>query len=253
MSAVDPGLVEILEAANRTLAARIHTSIPAKVVLYDPATNTVSAEIAVKDFVFDGDGERKYDDAIVFSLVPVMWPRGGGKVVRLPLIPGDTVNLLFSERSLAEWRTTGQTSEPIDSARLSNGYPVAMPGLSPDVKPLSPLDVIEMAAGALIVGDDGGAVQMLIGGTIPGVRFGKLAVSPVALAVPTNAGLAANTAAVAALTTAVAAMVTAFGTHTHPGVTAGAAVTGAPATPMTAPPAAPAAPATVASALVKSL
>ncbi len=252
MSAVNPGLPEILEASNRTLAARIHTSIPATVVKYNPTTNTIDAEIAVKDFVFDGDGERKYDDPIVFPSVLVMWPRGGGKVVRLPLIPGDTVNLLFAERSLAEWRTTGQTSEPIDSARLSNGYPVAMPGLSPDVTPLSPLDVAEVTAGALIIGDDGGAAQMLIGGTIPGVRFGKLAVSPVALAVPTDAALATVAGAMTALTTAVGDMVTAFGSHIHP-VAAAPGNTGAPATPMSAPPAPPAAPATTASTLVKAL
>ncbi len=196
MSAVNPELPEILEASNRTLMARIHTSIPAEVVAYDPATNTIDAKIAVKDFVFDGDGERKYDDAIVFPSVLVMWPRAGGMVVRLPLVPGDTVNLLFAERSLAEWRTTGQTSEPLDSARLSNGYPVAMPGLSPDVSPLSPLDIVEVEAGAMIVGEDGGAAQMIIGGTVPGVRFGKLAVSPVALSAKVDALFAALAGAV---------------------------------------------------------
>lgn len=247
-------MAEVLEASRRTLAARIHTSIPGKIVLYDPVTNTATVKIAVKDFVFDVEGDPQYDEAIVFPMVLVMWPRGGGHVVRLPLTSDDHVNLLFAERSLAEWRASGQCSEPVDSRRLSIGYPVAIPGIAPDVSPLSPADAIEVEAGALIIGKDGSATdQLIIGGTVPGVRFGKLAVSPVALAVPTNAGLAAITTAIAGLTTAVANMVTAFGTHTHSGVTTGPGASGPPAAAMVAPPAAPAAPATVASAVVKSL
>ncbi len=250
MSAVDPTLPEILEASQRTLAARIHTSIPAEVVLYDPVTNTITAKVMVKDFVFDGDGKRTYDEAILIPFVPVMWPRGGGKVVRLPLLPEDTVCLLFCERSIAEWRTTGQVSSPIDSRRLSSGYPVAVPGLASDLDTLAPADAIEVAAGALIVGSDGGAAQMIVGGTIPGVRFGKLAISPVALAVPTDAAFVALAAGLAALQVTVAGLVTAHNGHTHPVAGAVAGFTGVLAS---APAAAPAAPSTTASTLVKSL
>ncbi len=224
MSDVNPTLGEVLEASQRTLAARIHTSIPGQVVVYDPVTNTATIKAAVKDFVFDGDGDRTYDDAIVFSTVLVMWPRGGGHVVRLPLLPGDTVNLLFAERSIAEWRTSGQASEPLDSRRLSVGYPVAVPGLSPDTSPLSPEDAVEVAAGALVVGRDGGPDQMLVGGTVPGVRFGRLAVQPVALAAPIVAALAAVQAALAAIVAipAVAGAAAAVGTSAT-AVTAAAA------------------------------
>ena len=243
MASVNPTLAEVLEASQRTLAARIHVSIPAEVVSYNPVTNTIDAKLAVKDFFFDGDGERTYDEPLTFPSVLVMWPRGGGKVVRLPLEPGDTVNLLFAERSIAEWRATGQTSEPIDSRRLSYGYPVAIPGLSADVNPLDPLDAVEVTAGAMIIGEDGGTAQMIVGGTIPGVRFGKLAVSPVALAVPTDTGLAAIVASLNAL-------VTAFNAHVH---VAPGGSTNAPTVGAGIPASSAAAPASTASTLVKSV
>lgn len=231
MAGIPVSLAEFVEAAGRTLAAHIHTSIPAKVVKYDPVLNTVDAAIVVKDFVFV-DGEREYDGDIVIPSVPVQWPRGGGKIARLPLEEGDHVILLFSERSLAEWRTTGQTSEPLDARRLSVGYPFAIPGVAPDVEPLSPADVAEVTAGAMIVGDDGGAAQVIIGGTVPGVRFGKLAVKPVALGPPVVAfmaavaawiadasprvpGTAPQIAALAVLATAVAAANTAAQAETN--------------------------------------
>ncbi len=249
-------LAEVIELAGRNLQAGMFTGVPAEVVTYDPVTNTISARIVVKNALFDRSGARDYESFPVIPAVPVMWPRGGGKVVRLPLEPGDSVWLAFSQAALAEWRTTGQTSEPIDSRRHSIGYPYAIPGAFPDVSPLSAADAIEVAAGAMIVGEDGGD-QMIIGGTLPGVRFGKLAISPVALSVPTDAGIAGVIAAVNANTAALEAFIVVFNAHTHPvpGVTVGpgATVSSVTGTAAAAAPAAAPAAATTASLLVKSL
>lgn len=165
---------------------------------YDAAKNTVDARICIKDFVFDGLGEREYDgDDLIIPSVPVLWPRGGGKIVRLPLQAGDHVSLLFNERSIAEWRTTGQVGEPLDARRLSIGYPFAIPGAAPDTQPLSEDDVAEVEAGAHLIGEDGDAAQIIVGGTEPGVRFGKEASSPIALAPPVIAFMAAVAAWIA--------------------------------------------------------
>lgn len=188
-------LAEVLEVHGRTLQSRVHTGVPAKVVKYDPTTNTIDAEIVVRNAVWNRNGEREYEEFPHIPAVPVLWPRAGGMVVRLPLEPGDFVWLAFSEAALGEWRSTGQLSDPKDARRHSIGYPVAIPGAFPDTDPMSPADVVELAAGALIIGDDGGTAQIIIGGTIPGVRFGKLAVSPVALAVPLLAFVSASAAA----------------------------------------------------------
>jgi hypothetical protein len=211
-------LTEAIEAAIRTATSRIYKSLPAEVVAYDPTTNTVNAKPCIKVPFFDGAGDREYDELPILPSVPVIWPRAGGNVLRSAIDPGDFVWLMFSDLSLAEWRTTGQTSEPTDARRHSLGHAFAIPGAFPDVDPLSPTDVAEIVAGAMIVGADGGAAQMVVGGTLPGFRFGKLAVSPVALAVPllayvsaaaaaSTAGGASDTSVGAALTAIQAALV----------------------------------------------
>lgn len=222
MSAVDPSAAEVLEALRRSIVARVHTSIPGEVVSFNPLTNTVDVKLAIKDFVFDGDGERAYDDPIVFPSVPVVWPRGGGYVITVPLKAGDFVWLMFAERSLAEWRTTGQVSEPLDSRRLSVGYPVALPGAFPDVEVLSPEPTKDLPnrTSKMVVGKDGHGAQIVIDGDdpiTPTIKIGRDATDFVALA--------------ALVQTALDAIRTAFNTHVHTSAAAGSPTT----TPMTPP------------------
>jgi hypothetical protein len=252
--AIPVSLAEVVEAGTRTANARVRVSLPAKVVTYDPVTNTITAKVQVKDFYFDEDGEREYEELPVLPSVPVQWPRAGGKIVRLPLTPGDGVLLVFSSLSLAEWRLTGQVSEPKDSRRNSIGYCFAVPGAFPDTSPVSPADAVEVTAGGMIVGDDGGSAQMIVGGTIPGVRFGKFAISPIALAVPTDAALATAVAAINTVIASLNSLISAYNGHTHV-TSCGAGAGSATATPSQATPAVagPGAPGTTASLLVKSM
>lgn len=189
---------EVIDERIRRALAHAHTNIPAKVIAYEPITNTVVAQPVTKAPFTDSHGELEYDELPAIPNVPVMWPRGGGNVIRMKLDAGDFVWLSFSEAALSEWRVTGQLSEPADARRHSIGYPFAIPGAFPDVALLSPLDAVEIAAGAILIGEDGGTAQMIVGGLLPGVRFGKLAISPVALAVPLMTCVASMAAAGAA-------------------------------------------------------
>lgn len=237
-------LGEFAETIQRETLAKMHAGIPARVVKYDPVKNTVDAQIVVKNALFDRDGEREYEEYPTIPSVPVLWPRAGGKIIRLPLEADDFVWLAFSDAALGEWRTTGQLSEPKDARRHSIGYAFATPGAFPDAQPLSPADAAEVAAGAMIIGEDGSSTdQIIIGGTAPGIRFGKTATSAIALAVKADA-------AVTALRGEIADLRDWAKTHAHPGVTTGPGTSSAPASP---PPNAPTAPASTASTLVKSL
>lgn len=261
-------LADVLEVSMRNAASTIHTGIPARVVAYDPVTNTLSAQPAIKEFFFLGlDDEREFDEPPTIPMVPVIWPRAGSKVIRWLIEPGDFVWLAYSEKSLAEWRTTGQLSEPTDSRRHSMGWAYAIPGAFPDTQPLSPLDAAEVAAGGMIIGDDGGTDQIRIGGTTPGVKIssgGVEPISPVALSIPTDAGLATVAAAVTALAVSVNTLITAYNAHKHAGGTytttcpAGAGsvsggASGATDSPGSAAAAGPGAPATTASLKTRSL
>lgn len=241
MDTIKPRLGEVIDERVRLALLHAHTNIPAKVVSYDASTNTLTAKPVTKVPYLDSQGEAEYDELPAIPNVPVMWPRGGGKIVRMNLEAGDFVWLSFSEAALSEWRTTGQLSEPADARRFSIGYPYAIPGAFPDTLPLSPADAAEVAAGAVLIGEDGDTAQMIVGGTVAGVRFGKSASSPIALANPTDDALSTLASAISDLSDYIKL-------HTHP-----VPALGTSSAPTNPPPVGPSTPDTTASTLVKSL
>lgn len=255
MAGLPASLPEIIRAGVSSATDEIHTAMPGKVTLYDPLTNTAFVKPALKHALYRPDGGRVFEDYPELPFVPVIFPSAGGMTVRLPVTAGDTVLLVFAESSMAEWRSSGQASAQEDARRHSLGWPVAIPGLFPDTKIPPVLDAAEAAAGGMVIGDENSVAKMLFGGTIPGIRFGQLAVSPVALSVPTDAGISSCIAAINALIATVNALISTYNGHTHlysPGPSP-AAPTATPSATASAAAAGPGAAATTASALVKSL
>jgi hypothetical protein len=104
-----------------------------------------------------------FEEPPVFPGIPVVWPRAGGYVLTMPLTVGDFVWIMYSERSLAEWRSTGQKSDPVDASR-HDGYAVCIPGAFPDTTPLANGDTSARQAG-LIIGKNGAVQQIRINGS----------------------------------------------------------------------------------------
>ena len=135
-----PTLEEVIKMVVERRLADVHTTLPARVVTYDPATQKATVQIQL---------QRKYvtDGALVtvppLSAVPVIWPRGGaGKIfLHWKLLPGDDVTLHFAERSLDNWKTQGGITNPDDTRKFSYSDAFATPGGSafPDAfTPLQP-------------------------------------------------------------------------------------------------------------------
>ncbi len=178
----DPDDAELVQLGIASFSRSLFKAGPGIVRTYDPVTNTAFVQPAVKHASYSAtDGARAYKDLPEIPFVPVIFPRAGGFVVRSPVLPGDTVLLVYCDSSHAEWRTSDGVSEPEDARRHSIGYPVAIPGFFPDSKPPSATDAIH-AVLQMIVGQDGGK-QVRIGDT--GIEFapsGVTPISPVALA-----------------------------------------------------------------------
>lgn len=192
----DPELPEIIFAAVDRRLRGVHTALPAKVVSYDVATQTAKVEISVKLEIRPGE----YEQPPPLEEVPVLWPRGGGYYVHLPLAAGDCVLLVFSEQDPSEWYTQEEVTEPPLTKRHGL-YPFAIPGAAPLSKAIA-----SPPEGATL-GKEGGASVTVTG-------------SNVALGSPTAADFVA-------LATKVDANFNALKSHFHEGVTAGAGVTGA--------------------------
>lgn len=118
----------------------VHTSIPAKIKSYTAALQQCAVEPVIK-------GMPPLED------VPVLWPRGGGFFVHLPLTAGDHVLLVFCEQDFSPWRLSGSALAPAH-LRRHGLFAYAIPGAAPDIAPLISAAALTGAA----IGKDGGTI-----------------------------------------------------------------------------------------------
>lgn len=215
MTAQDTKTSDIVESRIASKLHYMHTAIPAKVTTYDPLTNTCFAKPVVKTALRDDNGDIIYEDWPEIPFIPVCFPRAGDFVLTFPIAEGDYVLLVFSEASTAEWRDSGDFSEPWDLRRFSSGYPLAIPGAFPPASPLSssPTDVAARGAG-IVLGQHDGAARIEI--TSAFIKLGASATDFVALSSKVDAIFSA-------LKTYASAVGTCFGTIPAPAVPTGLA------------------------------
>lgn len=189
---------EILLEAIRSQLARVNTSLPGVVVSYSEANQTATVRPSFRFAYRDAEGVlQRYDPPAIHN-VPVAFPGGGSFSITWPLAEGDSVLLVFSSRSLDEWRTVaGAAHEPKDLRRFDLSDAVAVPGLR---SPADPIPAAGRAAGAMVL-------------RAADLRLGS--------------ATASDSVALASLVEAeINALWTAIGAHMHAGVTVGSGVTG---------------------------
>lgn len=234
-------LSEIVRVGNENLAGKVNKCFPGQVKAYDPATQTAHVQPMLKRVITAEDGTHTYESLPLLPFLPVVFPRGGGYAMTLPLAVGDYVWVNCSDAAMSEWLATGQESEPWDTRRhhLSGG--VCFPGCYPDPKPLSSADNTARQAGMLL-GKDGGAEQIRF--ALGEIKVGATASDFVALSTLVLTELTK-------LQAALNAAVSVFNAHTHPYFPGpgGVVPTSATATPMDT----AATPSSVAATMVKAL
>ena len=92
----------------------LHTSMPAIVMSFDAKTRTVTAQPAIQRVFSEGEGISGAVNLPPCVDVPVVFPSGGGYEITFPVKEGDECLLIFSERCIDSWFTTGEPSEPAD-------------------------------------------------------------------------------------------------------------------------------------------
>ncbi len=143
---------ELLRWALNTRVSQIHTALPAEVVAYDLETQTVDVQPLIKRVTVDRDGNQLVESLPQINAVPVLFPRAGGAFVSFPVAEGDTVLLVFSERSLDLWRERGGEVDPGDLRMHQLADAIAIPGLYPSNAALA-----DAHAENIVIGFDGGA------------------------------------------------------------------------------------------------
>jgi len=158
----DPEISDLFRVALRRLKLEIRTSTPATIVAYDPArqvatltvdhlqTVAVIDEVQAAKLVAAGavvEGVPPNAEATLPPVqlvdIPVRWPRTNLGYLTFPLAPGDTGELVCSDRSLDQWLAKGIPSDPVLASThlLENG--VFVPGLKPAANVLPPTSLTD--------------------------------------------------------------------------------------------------------------
>lgn len=198
-----PSLAEVISSAIESRLLDVHVSVPGRVQSYDSARQVADVLPMIRRAIDSEEGRTVHEQLPVIPNVPVGWPQGGGYGLQFPLQKGDHVWLVFSESSYAQWRSTGDLSDPGDLRRHDVSYPVGLPCISPDSQSLP------SAAHALLSVPTGGKLSVSAGGETDAVALAGLvgdvltalagAIDSAATTEGQNAGVGGMTALKAAL------------------------------------------------------
>lgn len=104
----------------------VHTSLPAIIISFDASTNKAQVQPVLNKNYRTGVQEMP-----IIENVPVLFPSGGNFQLTFPVIPGDYCLLIFSERSIDKWLSTGGIQTPSDPRKFALSDAIAIPGLKP--------------------------------------------------------------------------------------------------------------------------
>jgi hypothetical protein len=136
--AESPTLGDLLAETIAAARGSINTALPATVLDYDPATQAITAKPTISGRYQDPDTDALIPVPLpAIANVPVAFPSAAGFAITWPLSPGDTVLLVFADRSMDEWKATGaQETIPADVRRFDLTDAIAITGLRPSTRPI---------------------------------------------------------------------------------------------------------------------
>jgi hypothetical protein len=141
MTTQAPSIAELIEEYIAASLGRVHTVIPAEVLTYDATSQKANLQPSVKGRRINSDGDLEVYKLPVIPNVPVLFLSSGNHAITFPLSKGDTGFILCSERSIDEWKTTGNSvSTPNDPRRFSLADATFLPAGRPFPKALSSTD-----------------------------------------------------------------------------------------------------------------
>lgn len=123
-----PETSEMLEAWEHAIKLGIRTHVPATVVAYDPATQTVTATAdhrlvtrvkspdampAGAELVGAFPNAKAVLPPKLLKDIPVIFPGSGSAYLTWPILPGSTGTLHVHDRDIGAWRLKGVPTDPV--------------------------------------------------------------------------------------------------------------------------------------------
>lgn len=139
----------------RELLTGVCTALVGEVVTFD-GKNRVSVQPAVKIKTVDGTELQ----LPIIADIPILFLGSSLFSVTWPVVPGDQVLLVCSQRDISNWKTSGGVVSPASSRRFSASDAIAIGGLSPLTTAPS------VGTSFKIEGSAGGVVEIDATGTV---------------------------------------------------------------------------------------
>lgn len=155
---------DIFRDSVDALISNIHVSMPGIIVDYDASTSSATIQPALNKNYFSGAIEMP-----VIENVPVIFPSTSQFSLSFPLSAGDTVLLVFCERSIDLWKSVGGQLTPNDRRKFALSDAVAVPGLSSfnsNFSSRSSTDFITQYKGSQVRIQENGDIQIKTSGKI---------------------------------------------------------------------------------------
>ena len=104
-----PDEVTILLNLKQNIFRSLNVCKPGKIISFDSATKTAQVQIQDKFIMDDGSSIKSYPPLVD---CPVFTLQGGGANLTMPVKAGDPCLILFSDRNLDNWFSTGSEAAP---------------------------------------------------------------------------------------------------------------------------------------------
>jgi hypothetical protein len=146
-----PSMATVIVGAIEAELLELHTGLPAKVLSFDPTTQSCSVQPLLQRVLLDAyTGDVQPLTLPPIDNVPIQYPGGSGWVLTFPLAPGDIVYLSFCERSIDDWLSTpdgSQPTTPFFARRHDLSDAIAIPSLRVRNQPMKTLDSTHLTLG----------------------------------------------------------------------------------------------------------
>lgn len=144
------------------LSSTMRVSIPGIIHDFDPGTQTVTVQCAVREKIIDDRLELHWVDLPLLLDVPIVFPRAGGFVLTLPINAGDECLIIFADMCIDAWFSNGGIQNQIEKRRHDLSDAFAILGAWSQPKKLSNYST----TAAQLRTDDGSAYISLSAGEI---------------------------------------------------------------------------------------
>lgn len=138
--------VETFLRNNENLSSNLRVASPGIIESFDPATQTVSVKLAVRERVGSETGAVQDLQLPLLVDVPIVIPRAGGYCLTLPIKTGDECLVIFSDTCIDAWFSNGGVQAQLENRRhdLSDGFAILGTWSQPNKVPSYSTSAIEL-------------------------------------------------------------------------------------------------------------